>query len=64
MTDVLGNIKENVSVLKGEAKLSDDLGKLTDATAQVLRESGVIRLYQPTEWSGYEAHPVEFMEAP
>ena len=63
MTDVLGNIKENVSVLKGEAKLSDDLGKLTDATAHVLRDSGVIRLYQPTEWSGYEAHPVEFMEA-
>ncbi|MGO4596275.1 acyl-CoA dehydrogenase family protein [Terrabacter sp. 2RAF25] len=63
MTDVLGNIKENASVLKDEAKPSDDLGRLTDRTASVLRESGVIRLYQPKEFGGYEAHPVEFMEA-
>ena len=63
MTDVLGNIKENASLLKDEAKPSDDLGRLTDRTASVLRESGVIRLYQPKEWGGFEAHPVEFMEA-
>lgn len=63
MTDVLGNITENASVLKEEAKPSDDLGMLTQRTAQVLRDSGVIRLYQPTEFGGYEAHPVEFMES-
>ena len=63
MTDVLGNIKENASLLKDEAKPSDDLGRLTDRTASILRESGVIRMYQPREWGGFEAHPVEFMEA-
>ena len=62
MTDVLGKIRENASVLSDEAAPSDDLGRLTDRTAQVLRDSGVIRMYQPVEWGGYEAHPVEFME--
>ena len=51
MTDVLGNIRDNVSVLKDEAKPSDDLGALTERTVQVLKDSGVIRLYQPTEWT-------------
>lgn len=62
MTDVLGKIRESASVLSDEAAPSDDLGRLTDRTAQVLRDSGVIRMYQPVEWGGYEAHPVEFME--
>ena len=47
MTDVLGNITENAHVLRDEAEPSDDLGQLSDGTAEVLRDSGVIRMYQP-----------------
>ena len=63
MTDVLGKITENAHVLREEAKPSDDLGRLSDATAAVLRDSGVIRMYQPAQYGGYEAHPTEFMES-
>ena len=63
MTDVLGKLKDSAAILSDEALPSDQLGRLTDRTVQVLKDSAVVRLYQPKEYGGYEAHPVEFMEA-
>ena len=63
MTDVLGNIAAAAKVLSEESVPSDQLGKLTNRSATTLRDTGVIRMYQPREYGGYEAHPVEFMEA-
>ena len=63
MTDVLGKLRDSAAALTEESLASDRLGKLTDRSAHLLRESGVVRMYQPKEYSGYEAHPVEFMEA-
>jgi alkylation response protein AidB-like acyl-CoA dehydrogenase len=39
-----------------------ELGRLTDETAEKLRWSGVVRMLQPAEFGGDEAHPVEFFE--
>jgi len=39
------------------------MGRLTDETAAILRESGIMRMLQPTEYGGAEAHPREFIDA-
>lgn len=39
----------------------DDQRRLTNDVAAKLREIGVIRMLQPKEFGGMEAHPVEFM---
>ena len=62
-TPVLDRIAAAVPTLKEEAVPSDDLGKLTDRCAQAVTDTGVMRLLQPKEWGGDEAHPCDFMEA-
>ena len=49
--------------LAAETAESDRIGRLTDRTAELMREAGIIRLLQPAEHGGYEAHPNEFIEA-
>ena len=63
MHEVITKVHEAAPVLQAEALESDRIGKLTPAAAKALRDTGVVRLLQPTRWSGYEAHPCEFMEA-
>ncbi|MGN7247454.1 acyl-CoA dehydrogenase family protein [Janibacter anophelis] len=62
-TSPLEHIRAHAETLRTEAAPSDELGRLTDTTVKILRDSGVMRLYAPTEYGGAEAHPVEFMEA-
>lgn len=50
---------EEISSLGAE---NERLTKLSDRSAQILREIGVIRMFQPVEHGGEEAHPVEFAE--
>lgn len=63
MHEVITKVREAAPVLTEESVPSDALGRLTDRSATALRSTGVVRLYQPKEFSGYEAHPVEFMES-
>src|SRR4051812_22476818 len=63
MHEVLEKVHKAADVLREEAVPSDRLGRLTDRTVTALRETGLVRLLQPTEWSGYEAHPNDFLEA-
>jgi alkylation response protein AidB-like acyl-CoA dehydrogenase len=63
MHDVVEKVHKAADVLSEEAVPSDELGRLTDRTAATLRETGLVRLLQPTEYSGYEAHPNDFLEA-
>lgn len=63
MHEVIDNIHKAADTLRREAPESDRIGRLTDLTAQTLRESGIVRLLQPKEYGGYEAHPSEFLEA-
>jgi 3-hydroxy-9,10-secoandrosta-1,3,5(10)-triene-9,17-dione monooxygenase len=61
--EVLSRIEESAEVFRQSAAESEELGRLADVSAKQLRETGVIRLLQPREYGGYEAHPVEFFEA-
>jgi 3-hydroxy-9,10-secoandrosta-1,3,5(10)-triene-9,17-dione monooxygenase len=63
MHEVLEKVHKAADVLTEEAVPSDEIGRLTDRTAATLRETGLVRLLQPTEYSGYEAHPNDFLEA-
>ncbi|QXQ10282.1 acyl-CoA dehydrogenase family protein [Paeniglutamicibacter sp. Y32M11] len=48
--------------LRSLASVNEELGKLSDETVQILRESGVMKLLAPVEYGGTRAHPVEFAE--
>lgn len=41
---------------------NDELGHLTDESTKLLKSAGVVRMLQPRERGGYEAHPTEFLE--
>ncbi|MEU4317886.1 acyl-CoA dehydrogenase family protein [Nocardia fluminea] len=62
MTRVLDNIAAIANQLRAQAPEAERLGQLPDATAQLLKTAGPIRLLQPKKYSGYEAHPREFAE--
>jgi alkylation response protein AidB-like acyl-CoA dehydrogenase len=62
MHEAIAHIHKNADLLREEAPKSDELGKLTDETVRVLKESGGIRLLQAKESGGYEADPKEFYE--
>lgn len=63
MIDVRERIQAAAPVLSAESVPSDDLGKLTDRCAKALRDTGVVRMLQPKEYDGYEAHPCDFLDA-
>ncbi|MCD9199807.1 acyl-CoA dehydrogenase family protein [Aeromicrobium wangtongii] len=63
MHEVTDNVSKVADVLRGEARPSDELGRLTDRTVDAIRGTGLVRLLQPKEYSGYEAHPNDFLEA-
>ncbi|MFD4459778.1 acyl-CoA dehydrogenase family protein [Nocardia sp. NPDC058480] len=62
MTKVLDNIAAIADKLRDQAPEAERLGQLPDATAQLLKTAGPIRLLQPKKYSGFEAHPREFAE--
>lgn len=53
-------IREHADILRAEHAASDELGRLTDAAAAVLRDSGGIRLLQATDLGGEQADPRDF----
>ncbi|MFD5625602.1 hydroxylase [Streptomyces sp. NPDC127072] len=60
--EVVGRIEEIGPELAALAEENEKLGKLSDKTVALLRSAGVIRLLQPKEYGGYEAHPRDFAE--
>ncbi len=62
MHPVLSRVEEAAEVFRSTAAESEELGRLSDVSAKQLRDTGVIRMLQPKEYGGYEAHPVEFFE--
>ncbi|TQM25701.1 acyl-CoA dehydrogenase family protein [Nocardia bhagyanarayanae] len=49
--------------LAATAADSERLGRLSDESVALIREAGVMRMLQPTEFGGRAAHPREFAEA-
>lgn len=60
MSDAVDHIRAHAHVLRAEHAASDELGRLTDAAAAVLRDSGGVRLLQASDLGGAEADPREF----
>lgn len=59
---VLDKVVAAADDIAAEGEVSERLGKLSDKAAQLMRDTGVIRMLQPKEHGGLEAHPAEFAE--
>ena len=55
-------IHEHAQVLREQHAASDELGRLTDIAADVMRQSGGIRMLQAKSHGGYETDPTDFYE--
>lgn len=62
MHDTIAHIHLNADLLRAEVPASDEQGKLTDKTAQVVKDSGGMRLLQATDSGGFQEHPNVFFE--
>lgn len=60
---VLEAIEERAEEIAATAASSEELGRLDDRAAKVLRDTGVIKMLQPSRYGGAESHPAEFAEA-
>lgn len=45
-----------------EVETSENQGYITDEAARLLREAGIVRMLQPKDYGGEEAHPRDFVE--
>ncbi|TCP03233.1 hydroxylase [Caldimonas thermodepolymerans] len=62
MSSVLEFIKANAERIKAEVEPSDKLGRVSDAAAKILLESGVVRMLQPKQYGGFESDPCDFLK--
>jgi 3-hydroxy-9,10-secoandrosta-1,3,5(10)-triene-9,17-dione monooxygenase len=56
-------LREAGAELKAQASVSAEERHLSEATAKILRQTGVMRLIQPARYGGLEADPRAFVEA-
>src|SRR5690606_5395049 len=59
---VLDAIMERAEEIRELGPVGERLGRLDERSVRALREAGAIRLLQPAEYGGLEAHPREFAE--
>lgn len=63
MHEITERVEALATQLDAQAVPSDELGRLTDETADLLRSTGIVRMLQAKDRGGYEVHPAEFLEA-
>ena len=61
--DVFERIEEASSELAERSPAADELGRLPDDVGKRLKDIGVVRMLQPTEFGGDEADPRDFLAA-
>lgn len=61
--DVVRQVEKVAAQLAATAEETERLGKLSDESVKLVRQAGVMRMLQPTEFGGYAAHPCDFAEA-
>jgi 3-hydroxy-9,10-secoandrosta-1,3,5(10)-triene-9,17-dione monooxygenase len=61
--EVLSRIEEVTAQLASTADETERLGKLSDRSVSLIRQAGVMRMLQPTDFGGDAAHPRYFAEA-
>lgn len=57
------SIREHADEFRAEAVESERLGRLSDRTAQLMRQIGLVRMVQPRAFGGFETDPQTFLEA-
>ena len=62
MGEVLDRIMQHADEIREGGIEGEKLMRLSDGNAKRLRDSGVIRMLQPKEFGGLQAHPREFAE--
>ncbi|WP_270889337.1 acyl-CoA dehydrogenase family protein [Pedococcus sp. 5OH_020] len=62
MHDATRYVLEHAEELRAEVSASDELGRLTDRTVELLRASGGMKLLQAQDCGGLQAHPVDFLD--
>lgn len=62
-TTVTEQINANADILRAQGAIGDDLGRLSDETVRILKESGLTRMTQPKDFGGLETHICEYFEA-
>jgi 3-hydroxy-9,10-secoandrosta-1,3,5(10)-triene-9,17-dione monooxygenase len=60
---VLLRVEEIAAQLASTADETERLGKLSDRSVSLIRQAGVMRMLQPTDFGGYAAHPRDFAQA-
>ncbi|WP_068270602.1 acyl-CoA dehydrogenase family protein [Aldersonia kunmingensis] len=60
---VLERVEEVAAKLASTAEETEGLGKLCDESVALIRQAGVMRMLQPTDFGGYAAHPRDFAES-
>lgn len=63
MHEVIGRVQSLAPQIATHAEETEKLGRLADQSAKLVRDAGVMRLLQPTDFGGYAAHPAEFATA-
>ncbi|MFF0634439.1 acyl-CoA dehydrogenase family protein [Nocardia sp. NPDC004151] len=61
--EVVSRIEELSGQLAATAPETERLGKLSDESVKLLRQTGIMRMLQPTEYGGLAAHPRDYAEA-
>jgi 3-hydroxy-9,10-secoandrosta-1,3,5(10)-triene-9,17-dione monooxygenase len=61
--EVVAKVAELAPRLAATAEETERLGRLSEESVKLVREAGVMRLLQPTDFGGYAAHPRDFAEA-
>ena len=61
--DVFAKIEERAEEIAALGPVNEQLGRLDDQAAKILRDVGVIKMLQPAAYGGYESHPREWAEA-
>ncbi|MET8795926.1 acyl-CoA dehydrogenase family protein [Nocardia sp. NPDC004568] len=62
MGQVLDSIIQHAEEIRAAAPEGESLMRLPDTTAKHLRDSGIVRMFQPREFGGLECHPREAAE--
>ncbi|MGB7111117.1 MAG: hydroxylase, partial [Mycobacterium sp.] len=59
---VIDHIGDIADQLRDQGAEAERLGRMPDDTAKLLKAAGPIKLLQPKQYGGFEAHPREFAE--
>lgn len=63
VSEAVARVEAVADEFEAAADETEKLGKLSDRSVNAIKEAGLMRILQPTEHGGYQAHPREFGEA-